>query len=522
MYDYFINVQEYLMNSSKKMADKIALICGDESLTYADIDQQSSRFASALVEQGLLEGDRVVISCGNSVQTVISFWAVLKAGGVSCIISDELPSDKINYILSDSGSRFFIGNIDINFDYLININQEKFNQLLHNKNYQFNRTRLDIDLAAIIYTSGSTANAKGVMMTHRNILAASTSINQYLHHTDESRILSALPLSFDYGLYQLIMAFSVGATLILEKNFILPLNFIKKISLQNVNVLPLVPTMIPLLNDYAEKFGLKENSVQSITNTGAALNPVHYQLLKKLFPAAKVFSMYGLTECKRCSYLPPEDFERKPSSVGIAIPNTQLWIEDERGNRLPPNQVGQLVIRGATVMKGYWNKPSETAKRLKQGLLPNEKVLHTGDYCWIDNDGYLYFHSRMDEMLKCKGLKVSPKEIEDALFKIDEIKEAVVVGSPCDVYGEAIFAFVTIKNLITEDEIKFKVSKKLSPHQRPKKIIILSLLPRTINGKYDRLQLRERVAAFYNKKNSASLNEPDKLQASLKSNLIAV
>ncbi|HEY6050316.1 MAG TPA: fatty acid--CoA ligase family protein, partial [Thermoanaerobaculia bacterium] len=206
---------------------------------------------------------------------------------------------------------------------------------------------------------------------------------------------------------------------------------------------------------------------------------------KDIFPTARIYSMYGLTECKRCTYLPPEDLERKPESVGIAIPNTEIWIVDEQGARVGPNVVGQLVVRGATVMRGYWGKPEATARKLKPGPLPGEMVLHTGDYCRMDEDGYLYFVARMDDVIKSRGEKVAPKEIESALVSVAGVREAAAIGVPDEILGQAIKAFVVLEEgaQLGERELLRECQRRLESFKVPKAIAIVPELPRTATGK---------------------------------------
>jgi acyl-CoA synthetase (AMP-forming)/AMP-acid ligase II len=214
-------------------------------------------------------------------------------------------------------------------------------------------------------------------------------------------------------------------------------------------------------------------------------------MLRDLFPAARIYSMYGLTECKRCTYLPPEDLERKPTSVGIAIPNTELWIVDEEGRRLGPHQVGQLVIRGATVMKGYWEKPEATAKKLRPGPLPGEQVLYTGDYCRLDEEGYLYFVGRMDDVIKSRGEKVAPKEVEAVLFDIQGVKEAAVIGVPDEILGQAVKACVVLESGVnmTAKEVQRHCQSRLESFMVPKHIQFMPELPKTDTGKIRKIGL---------------------------------
>jgi acyl-CoA synthetase (AMP-forming)/AMP-acid ligase II len=214
-------------------------------------------------------------------------------------------------------------------------------------------------------------------------------------------------------------------------------------------------------------------------------------MLRELFSGARIYSMYGLTECKRCTYLPPEDLERKPLSVGIAIPNTEMWIVDEHDRRIGPGVVGQLVIRGATVMKGYWGKPEATARKLKPGPLPGEQVLYTGDYCRMDTEGYLYFVGRGDEIIKSRGEKVAPREVENVLMDIPGVREAAVIGVPDELLGQAVKAFVVMEHgrAIGERELQKECQKRLENFMVPKSIVVVANLPMTDTGKLKKTAL---------------------------------
>jgi acyl-CoA synthetase (AMP-forming)/AMP-acid ligase II len=232
-------------------------------------------------------------------------------------------------------------------------------------------------------------------------------------------------------------------------------------------------------------------NVRYVTNTAGPLPGKHIEMLKKLFPRARIYSMYGLTECKRCTYLPPQDLERKPGSVGVAIPNTEMWIVDEHGNRVGPGVVGQLVIRGATVMKGYWEKPEATAEKLKPGPLPGEQVFYTGDYCRMDEEGYLYFVGRMDDIIKSRGEKVPPKEVETALMNIAGVKEAAVIGVPDALLGEAVKAFVVLESgtTLAEKDLQKLCRAALESYMVPKHIVTVPSLPKTDTGKIRKIGL---------------------------------
>jgi acyl-CoA synthetase (AMP-forming)/AMP-acid ligase II len=347
------------------------------------------------------------------------------------------------------------------------------------------RRCIDVDLAAIIYTSGSTGEPKGVMLTHRNMLTAATSISTYLENVEDDVILGVLPLAFDYGLYQMIMAFRMGARLVLERSFTFVAKVLKTVVEEKVTGFPGVPTIFATLAGLKTLRDYDFSNIRYVSNTAAALPVKHITMLRELFPQAKIFSMYGLTECKRCTYLPPADIDRKPTSVGIAIPNTEMWIVDEQDKKVGPNVVGQLVIRGATVMKGYWEKPEETAKRLKPGPIPGEQVLYTGDLCMIDDEGYLTFVGRMDDIIKSRGEKVAPKEVEGALVSIPGVKEAAVIGVPDELWGHAVKAFVVLDPGVTLDEktIMRECQGRLENFMVPKYVTFMDELPKTATGK---------------------------------------
>ncbi len=504
-------LHDFLLASAARLPNKVALVCAKQRLTYREIDRRSNQLANALVARGVRRGDRVVVFADNTIETVVSFWAVLKASAVVSIVNPLTKADKLVYLLSDCRALVLITD-----GHLTPVFSELAGKVPHLKSVivsgklDSERTRglpdvlsweaalaegaaeappprrnLDIDLAAIIYTSGSTGDPKGVMLTHRNMLTAATSISTYLENVEDDVILGVLPLAFDYGLYQLIMSFRMGARLVLERSFTYPAQVLSVVVEEKVTGFPGVPTIFAILAELKNLAKYDFSHIRYVTNTAAALPVKHILMLRDLFPGAKIFSMYGLTECKRCTYLPPADIDRKPTSVGIAIPNTELWIVDEHDQKLGPNEVGQLVIRGATVMKGYWEKPESTAKKLRPGPLPGEQVLYTGDLCKLDEEGYLYFVGRMDDIIKSRGEKVAPKEVENALQNIEGVKEAAVIGVPDELLGQAVKAFVVLEAGVTlsEKELQKECQKRLETFMVPKHFAIVPELPKTTTGK---------------------------------------
>ncbi|WP_103864197.1 class I adenylate-forming enzyme family protein [Aquimarina sp. I32.4] len=508
-------LQNFLTRNSQIYPDKIAVSMAKNTYTFKDLDVLSDKLANYLQSIQVQRGDRVVILLGNTIDTVISFWGILKAGAVVIPVGIELKSEKIKYILNDSGAVALITNHEIVSQNKVMLESSQLHKVILSGSKEIPSEQLytnmdtilsqkkqevipvetiSIDLSAIIYTSGSTGEPKGVMLTHQNMIAATNSLNGYLGYTKDDKVLCALPLSFDYGLYQMIMCVSTGATLLLEKEFTWPIFLLKTIREQQATILPAVPTMVMMLHEQNKKSQLDLSSIRAVTNTGAALTETNIAMVKALFPNVSIFSMYGLTECKRCTYLPPADIDKKPNSVGIAIPNTELWLVDDDNNKIEePNQIGQLVIRGATVMRGYWNKPEKTAEKLKEGNFPGEKVLYTGDYCSLDEDGYLYFKGRMDHMVKSRGIKVSPKEVEDYISAIPEINAVLVTGVPDEDYGEALFAFVVLTDgqVTTEEAIITLCKRDLENYKVPEYIRIIKSMPKTPNGKFNVIKLKD-------------------------------
>jgi len=345
---------------------------------------------------------------------------------------------------------------------------------------------IDTDLAMLIYTSGSTGRPKGVMMTHRNIEAASTSIMTYLGLREDDIVMNVLPLAFDYGLYQLLMTVRAGATLVLEKSFAFPQAIFEKMRAEKVTGLPLVPTMAAMIlnTDLAPR---SFPHLRFVTNTAAALPPSHIERLQALLPGTTIFSMYGLTECKRCTWLPPERLGDKTGSVGIAIPNTEAMVVDEAGTRVAPGVIGELVIRGPHVMAGYWENPEATDKALKPGTHPWEKRLHTGDLFYADAEGFLYFVGRKDDIIKTRGEKVAPKEVEAVLVAMPGIAEAVVAGIADPILGQAIHAMVVATDpALAERDVIRHCARHLEDFMVPKRVVFVSQLPKTDTGKVSR------------------------------------
>ena len=494
-----MRVERFLKDSAGRFPDKPALIADGKRITFRELDAMSDRLAAALVQRGLKRGERVIVFMDNCWEAVTGIFAVLKAGAVFSPINPSTKADKLAYVINNCRASAILTQeralsvVDAALKECPSVRfravaGRDFDEALACKDTAPAMPGIDLDLCMLVYTSGSTGFPKGVMMTHQNVVAAATSITTYLENTPDDIILNVLPISFDYGLYQVLMAMKAGATLVLEKSFAFPQAIFNRMREEKVTGLPLVPTMAALILQMKDLQPGDLPHLRYLTNTAAALPPAHIMRLQELFPAARLYSMYGLTECKRCTWLPPAELKRRPASVGIAIPGTEAYVVDESGARVPNGGTGELVIRGAHVMKGYWENPEATDRALKPGPFPWEKVLYTGDLFRTDADGFLYFVGRKDDIIKSRGEKVSPKEVENVLYALPGIREAAVVGAPDPILGMAIKAVVALApgSDLTEQNIIRHCAKHLEDFMVPKLVEFRDELPKTDSGKISR------------------------------------
>ncbi len=501
-----MRVEDSLRHSAARLPDKTALVVGERRLSYAELDDLSDRLAAGLVAYGVRRDDRVLIYLDNGWEAAVAIFAVLKAGATFSPINPSTKPDKLAFIAGNCQAQAIITQARLagavaeaigegaDFSVIISAGESaalphavQLETLLAAPAVRRDHGGIDSDLAMLIYTSGSTGRPKGVMMNHRNIEAAATSITTYLENTEDDIILNVLPLAFDYGLYQLLMAVKLGATLVIEKSFAFPAAIFEIMRREKVSGLPLVPTMAAMILNMKDLEPGSFPDLRYISNTAAALPPAHIERLRVLLPGTTIFSMYGLTECKRCTYLPPSRLDDKPGSVGIAIPNTEAFVVDDDGKRVAPGEVGQLVIRGPHVMQGYWQNSEATEKALRPGPNPWEKVLYTGDLFYADDEGFLYFVGRTDDIIKTRGEKVAPKEVEAVLVSCPGVVEAVVVGKADPVLGHAIHAIVVKSDPeLGERDVIRHCARNLEDFMVPKSVEFRDSLPKTDTGKVSR------------------------------------
>lgn len=516
-------VHHMLCSSARRAPEKEGLVHNERHLSYRDIIQRVSSLAVGLGRAGLERGDRIGIYLDPSIAQVLSIFAVSQAGGVFVPINQLLFPDQLAHIANDCKMRGLITTqtkLGSLATVLKNIPTLEFVIAVHDgaspdtsiKLYDFDslcaldcgcpgsEVAIDKDLAAILYTSGSTGKPKGVMLSHANIVAGASIVSAYLGITDAERILAVLPFSFDAGLNQLMTAFQQGGTLVLT-TFVFAREIVQILVREHITGLAGVPTLWSLLaqpNSTLQK--QTDLRLRYITNTGGAMPQTVLTALRAALPTTKVFLMYGLTEAFRSTYLPPEELDRRPTSMGKAIPNTEILVVDENGKPCKPGEVGELVHRGPTVSMGYWGQPELTGQVLRphpyllREIGAQERVCYSGDLVKSDDEGFLYFVGRRDTMIKSSGFRISPTEVEEVLFQSGLVRQAAVIGVPDDVLGQSIKAFV-----VTRDNVSFEVisllafcAQRMPRHMIPKSVEVLDELPKMSNGKVNYVALRQR------------------------------
>ncbi|TQO38585.1 acyl-CoA synthetase (AMP-forming)/AMP-acid ligase II [Arenibacter algicola] len=509
-----------LINSAHRYPTKTAIIVKNTTYTYGQLNTDAMKLAHALIERGIEPGDRVAIYMENSWACAVSIFGASLAGAVFLVVNPQTKANKLQYILNDSGAKALIANIklqrelqeacldvmELNNVIVVGANSkiilndsiliENFNDVLELVG-RHDKIKLPQiipnDLASLIYTSGSTGFPKGVMMTHQSMVFTIWSLIEYLRIDNDDRIMLVLPLAFDYGLYQLLMSVASGATLIMEPSFIFLGNIYKQVEENKATIFPGVPTTYAMMVASFRNKPFSLESIKKVTNTAASLPPDYIPILRKIFPNALIFKMYGLTECKRVSYLEPELLDEKVRSVGKAIPGTETFIMTIDGKKAKPNESGILYVRGPHIMVGYWNQEERSKKMLVPGELPWERVLCTHDLFKMDEEGFLYFLGRSDDIIKTRGEKVSPLEIENVLLKLKGVKESAVVGIPDEIQGQIIKAFISVDKGIhlTEKEVRKFCNAHLESFMVPEKIVFLDELPKSSNRKVDKKILME-------------------------------
>lgn len=525
-------VHDFIFHSAHLTPDAEALVYGERRLDYAGLANIVRQTAGGLLAGGLARGDRVAIYLEKRIENVAAMFGAAAAGGVFVPVNPLLKPEQVVYILSDCNVRVLFTSADRlrllsstlaqcpdlrtvivtgagdDLPTLAGIEVMTWEQAteVSGSTLKSAHRNIDVDMAAILYTSGSTGKPKGVVLSHRNMVAGAKSVASYLENRPSDRILAVLPLSFDYGLSQLTTAFSVGATAVLI-NHLLPRDILKAVEAERITGLAAVP---PLWMQIANLNWSPDCSLRYLTNSGGAMQRATLDALRRALPKAQPFLMYGLTEAFRSTFLPPEELDRRPDSMGKAIPNAEVMVLRADGTECEAGEAGELVHRGALVSLGYWNDPAKTAERFKpfvsihRGLPLVEMAVWSGDTVRKDEDGFLYFISRSDEMIKTSGYRVSPTEVEEVVYACDRIAEAAAIGVTHPTLGQAIVVIAyarensEMNTEMTAADLLAACKPHLPAYMLPAKIIMSpSSLPRNPNGKIDRKLLSQQLETTF-------------------------
>ena len=527
-------LHEFIVASAQRSPQAEALVYDRQRLDYATlaalVDATAHRLLTA--GPGLGRGDRVAVYLEKRIENVAAMFGASAAGAVFVPVNPLLKPEQVGYILADCNVRILVTSADrlkllaatlaacpdLHTVIVVDVkgplaaidgleidswNASEASAAGGDGGQPHQPHRIiDTDMAAILYTSGSTGKPKGVVLSHRNMVAGAKSVAGYLNNTPADRLLAVLPLSFDYGLSQLTTAFLVGATAVLI-NHLLPRDILKAVAAERITGLAAVP---PLWIQIAQLDWPSDCTLRYLTNSGGAMQRPTLDALRRALPHAQPYLMYGLTEAFRSTYLPPAELDRRPDSMGQAIPNAEVMVLRPDGTACAPNEAGELVHRGALVSLGYWNDPEKTAQRFKpyqsahRGIVLGEMAVWSGDTVRKDEDGFLYFISRNDEMIKTSGYRVSPSEVEEVVYAREQVAEAAAIGVKHPTLGQAIVVMALLKDgvTMTEAELLAACRPHLPSYMLPAKILLsASALPRNPNGKIDRKLLSQQLDTIF-------------------------
>ncbi|MET1255275.1 acyl-CoA ligase (AMP-forming), exosortase A system-associated [Aliikangiella maris] len=534
-----------LTQSALKTPSAVALQHKEQALSYLDVNQQAHLLAAQLQNSGLTPNARVAVYLPKQFESVISYFAISLAGGAFVPVNPLLKSKQVHYVLTDCQVNILITSLS-RYQQLTHaqtlpstvtsviltdcppdktpancLNWQTINKTAESKEDLDSTTNLNAymaqlatiqaklpsrisrDMAAILYTSGSTGNPKGVVISHQNLLAGARSVSQYLHNTASDNLLAVLPFSFDYGLSQLTTAFLVGGCVTLME-YLLPRDVIRAVARYKITGLAAVPPLWLQLVELDWPDSVHQH-LRYFTNSGGAMPQTTLKKLMQKLPKTSPFLMYGLTEAFRSTYLEPTQIENRPGSIGKAIPDAEILVINQHGQPCQPGEEGELVHRGPHVAMGYWDSPEKTAIRFKPlpqtlslGLVP-EIAVWSGDTVVKDEEGYLYFVGRRDDMIKSSGYRISPSEIEECIYQFPGIAEVAAIGIAHPRLGQAVVVVVVSESsqqLVQQDLLKY-CQKELPNFMHPQAIFEQTQLPRNPNGKINRQQLMTEYADVF-------------------------
>ena len=516
-------VHQLITRTAARVPGREALRYQGVSLSYREFAGAVEAFAASVIELGLERGARVAVYAEKRFETVVAMFGTAAAGGAYVPVNPLLKADQVAYILRDCDVRILVTSperlqamtavlaecpalrqVIVMSDELLNASPGAspalvtlpWKKVMSPASKPATHRVIDQDMAAILYTSGSTGRPKGVVLSHRNIVAGACSVAEYLELTQDDRILSVMPLSFDYGMNQLTTAFLTGATAVLM-NYLFPRDIVNIVQAEKITGLGAVPPLWIQLAQLEWPESARQ-SLRYITNTGGHMPKETLARLRAALPDTSPYLMYGLTEAFRSTYLPPSEIDRRIDSIGKAIPNAEILVVREDGSPCAPGEPGELVHRGVLVSLGYWNDREKTAERFKPvpgadpGFPMTEYAVWSGDTVKTDEDGYIYFVGRRDEMIKTSGYRISPTELEEVIHASTLVGEVAALGIAHPVMGQAIVivAMAAGDAALAPEAIIAYCKKQLPAYMVPAKVeIVTANLPRNPNGKIDRKQL---------------------------------
>lgn len=522
-------LHDFIVSRAQDMPGKVALRRGQESMNFETLAENLHRAAGGFVELGLQPGDRIGIYLNKRVEAVVSYFGAGYAGGVFVPINPSLKPAQVAHILRDCDVKILVTtaaqagllqdelalcpelNALVTLESLADtlvlperLATRTWDELVANERVIDSPIRrIETDVAAILYTSGSTGKPKGVVLSHRNMVAGALSIGSYVANNADDTILAVLPFSFDAGFSQLSQGFSAGSTVVLM-DYLLPRDVLKAAVKFEVTGLAGVP---PLWNQLVQLDWPAEiaETMRFITNTGGAMPTATLEKLRQRLPGTRVFLQYGLTEAFRATYLPPEELDKRPTSIGKAIPNAEVMVVRDDGTPCAPGEPGELVQRGALVSLGYWNDPERTAQRFKPtpgqpAALPIQELsVWSGDTVVKDEDGFLYFVGRKDDMIKSSGYRISPTELEEVIYGTGLVNECAALGIPHFDLGQAVVVacHAEVPGEQTKEALVAACRKSLPNYMVPADIVFCDALPRNPNGKIDRKRLASEFESLF-------------------------
>jgi acyl-CoA ligase (AMP-forming) (exosortase A-associated) len=520
-------IHHLVAGAAKEHGNAPALTFKDVTVTYAQLWREVRGFGAALHGLRLRRGDRVAVYLRKQIETVTALFGTAAGGGVFVPVNPLLRPKQVGYIMRNCDVRVLVTSPERltllreeldeckSVEHVVLVGHDLASAAVEpSGRYTVScwpaatesgplpaADAIDTDMAAILYTSGSTGLPKGVVLSHRNLIAGAESVSDYLGNTSDDVILSALPLSFDAGFSQLTTAFSVGAHVVLL-NYLLPTDVVRLCARHRVTGLTCVP---PLWIQIADQDWPTEAAgrLRYFANTGGRMPKATLDRLRSLFWRAKPFLMYGLTEAFRSTYLDPAEVDRRPDSIGKAIPNAEILVARPDGSLCGPGEQGELVHRGALVAMGYWNDPERTAERFRPaparepGLCTEEMAVWSGDEVIRDEEGFLYFVGRGDEMIKTSGYRVSPTEVEEVAYDTRLVRDAVALGVEDPNLGQHVVLVVSpvSGDTVDVDALLVQMRKALPRYMLPRRVDVRLEIPRSPNGKFDRSLLRKELTA---------------------------